>query len=66
MTFLIATPTFLQAYMRRCSPEDFGSLQYVLVGAEKLPERMALAFEETSASGRWKAMAAPNARPWWR
>jgi acyl-[acyl-carrier-protein]-phospholipid O-acyltransferase/long-chain-fatty-acid--[acyl-carrier-protein] ligase len=46
ITFLLATPTFLQAYMRRCSPEDFGSLQYVLVGAEKLPERVALAFED--------------------
>jgi acyl-[acyl-carrier-protein]-phospholipid O-acyltransferase/long-chain-fatty-acid--[acyl-carrier-protein] ligase len=33
--------------MRRCSPESFGSLQYVLVGAEKLPERVALAFEDT-------------------
>jgi acyl-[acyl-carrier-protein]-phospholipid O-acyltransferase/long-chain-fatty-acid--[acyl-carrier-protein] ligase len=47
VTFLIATPTFLQAYMRRCSPESFGSIQYVLVGAEKLPERVALAFEDT-------------------
>ena len=47
VTFLIATPTFLQAYMRRCSPESFGSLQYVLVGAEKLPDRVALAFEDT-------------------
>jgi len=46
VTFLLATPTFLQAYMRRCSPEDFGSLQFVLVGAEKLPERVALAFED--------------------
>jgi acyl-[acyl-carrier-protein]-phospholipid O-acyltransferase/long-chain-fatty-acid--[acyl-carrier-protein] ligase len=47
VTFLIATPTFLQAYMRRCSPESFGSLQYVLVGAEKLPDRVALGFEDT-------------------
>ncbi len=46
ITFLLATPTFLQAYLRRCSPEDFGSLQYVLVGAEKLSERLALAFED--------------------
>ncbi len=46
VTFLIATPTFLQAYMRRCTPENFGSLQYVLAGAEKLPERVALAFED--------------------
>jgi acyl-[acyl-carrier-protein]-phospholipid O-acyltransferase/long-chain-fatty-acid--[acyl-carrier-protein] ligase len=47
VTFMVATPTFLQAYMRRCSPESFGSLQYVLVGAEKLPERVAQAFEDT-------------------
>ncbi len=46
VTFLMSTPTFLQAYMRRCSPEDFGSLDFVLVGAEKLPERLALAFED--------------------
>jgi acyl-[acyl-carrier-protein]-phospholipid O-acyltransferase / long-chain-fatty-acid--[acyl-carrier-protein] ligase len=47
VTFMVATPTLLQAYMRRCSPESFGSLQYVLVGAEKLPERLAQAFEDT-------------------
>jgi acyl-[acyl-carrier-protein]-phospholipid O-acyltransferase/long-chain-fatty-acid--[acyl-carrier-protein] ligase len=46
VTFLLATPTFLQAYMRRCSPEDFGSLQYVMAGAEKLPERISTAFED--------------------
>jgi len=46
VTFLLATPTFLQAYMRRCSPEDFGSLQYVMAGAEKLPERISIAFED--------------------
>ena len=46
VTFLLATPTFLQGYLRRCSPEDFGSIQFVLVGAEKLSERVALAFED--------------------
>lgn len=46
VTFLMATPTFLQAYLRRCLPEDFGSLRFVITGAEKLPERLALAFED--------------------
>lgn len=46
VTFLLATPTFLQLYMRGCSPEDFGSLRVVMTGAEKLPERLANAFEE--------------------
>ena len=46
VTFLLATPTFLQIYTRGCSSEQFGSLQTVLVGAEKLPDRVAGAFTE--------------------
>ena len=45
-TLLVATPTFLQTYMRRCTPEEFSSLQYMIVGAEKLSTRLAEAFEE--------------------
>ncbi len=45
-TLLIATPTFLQLYLRRCTPEQFGSLRAVITGAEKLPERLAQAFED--------------------
>jgi acyl-[acyl-carrier-protein]-phospholipid O-acyltransferase/long-chain-fatty-acid--[acyl-carrier-protein] ligase len=46
VTFLLATPTFLQLYLRGCAPGDFGSLRLVMTGAEKLPERLATAFEE--------------------
>jgi acyl-[acyl-carrier-protein]-phospholipid O-acyltransferase/long-chain-fatty-acid--[acyl-carrier-protein] ligase len=46
VTFLLATPTFLQKYTARCNPEDFGSLRFVVAGAEKLPERLAIAFED--------------------
>ena len=46
VTFLLATPTFLQIYMRGCSAEQFGSVRLVAVSAEKLPERLATAFEE--------------------
>ncbi len=46
VTFLLATPTFLQLYVRGCAPEQFGSLRFVAVGAEKLPDRLASAFEE--------------------
>jgi acyl-[acyl-carrier-protein]-phospholipid O-acyltransferase/long-chain-fatty-acid--[acyl-carrier-protein] ligase len=46
LTFLLATPTFLQLYLRSCSAEDFGSLRIVMTGAEKLPERLAIAFED--------------------
>ncbi len=46
LTFLLATPTFLQFYMRGCSAQDFGSLRVVATAAEKLPERLATAFED--------------------
>ncbi|WP_395748531.1 AMP-binding protein [Prosthecobacter sp.] len=46
ITFLLATPTFLQLYMRGCKPEQFGSVRFAMVGAEKLPERLAAAFAD--------------------
>ena len=46
VTMLLATPTFLNAYTRRCTPEEFGSLRFVMAGAEKLPDRISQAFED--------------------
>ena len=46
ITFLVTTPTFLQLYQRRCTPEQFSSLRVVLTGAEKLPARLAQAFKD--------------------
>jgi acyl-[acyl-carrier-protein]-phospholipid O-acyltransferase/long-chain-fatty-acid--[acyl-carrier-protein] ligase len=46
VSFVISTPTFLQLYLRQCGPEDFKSVRIVLTGAEKLPPRLAAAFEE--------------------
>ena len=43
---LIATPTFLQLYHRRCEPSMFSSLRLVMTGAEKLSKRLSDAFEE--------------------
>ena len=46
LTFLVTTPTFLQLYQRRCTPEQFSSLRVVLTGAEKLPLRLYQTFED--------------------
>ncbi len=46
LTWLLATPTFLQLYLRRIPPDRFGSLRLVLAGAEKLPGALCEAFEE--------------------
>jgi len=45
-TILLATPTFLTAYMRKASKEDFASLRLVVVGAEKLKKELADTFTQ--------------------
>ena len=50
-TFLLSTPTFCAGYTRKCSREEFASLRYVLVGAEKLREPVATAFREDVRRG---------------
>ncbi len=46
ITFLVTTPTFMQLYSRRCTPEQFSSVRVILTGAEKLPARLAEAVED--------------------
>jgi len=45
-TILLATPTFLAGYYRKARPEQLRSLRLVVVGAEKLKEKLARAFAE--------------------
>jgi acyl-[acyl-carrier-protein]-phospholipid O-acyltransferase / long-chain-fatty-acid--[acyl-carrier-protein] ligase len=45
-TIMVATPTFLRSYLRRCEPEDFAALDVAFTGAEKLAPELAAAFEE--------------------
>lgn len=45
-TLLLATPTFLLAYLRRAKKEDFATLRLVITGAEKLKGKVADAFQE--------------------
>jgi len=45
-TLLLSTPTFCSTYTRKCTAEQFASLRYVLVGAEKLRQPVADAFRE--------------------
>ncbi len=44
-TIMIATPTFVRSYQRRCEAENFKTLEVVFAGAEKLPMELADAFE---------------------
>jgi acyl-[acyl-carrier-protein]-phospholipid O-acyltransferase/long-chain-fatty-acid--[acyl-carrier-protein] ligase len=44
LTIMLATPTFLQNYCRKCRPEQFASLRLVITGAEKLRKEIAERF----------------------
>jgi len=46
VTLLITTPTFCNAYLRKCTKEQFATLRYAVVGAEKLREPLAREFAE--------------------
>jgi len=45
-SILLATPTFLRMYLRRCDPEELSSLEVVVAGAEKMPISLCDAFEK--------------------
>jgi acyl-[acyl-carrier-protein]-phospholipid O-acyltransferase/long-chain-fatty-acid--[acyl-carrier-protein] ligase len=44
-TVVLGTPTFLRAFLKRIEPEQFKSVEIVIVGAEKMPIPLADAFE---------------------
>ncbi|VGO12976.1 Bifunctional protein Aas [Pontiella desulfatans] len=46
LTTLLATPTFLQGYMRKAKAEELKTLQTVITGGEKLRPELADRFEE--------------------
>jgi acyl-[acyl-carrier-protein]-phospholipid O-acyltransferase/long-chain-fatty-acid--[acyl-carrier-protein] ligase len=45
-SILVSTPTFYAGYMRKVTREQFAHVRYALVGAEKLREPIAAAFQE--------------------
>ena len=45
-TFLISTPTFVRGWMRRIEPHQFKSLRFAMVGAERCPADLKVAFKE--------------------
>jgi acyl-[acyl-carrier-protein]-phospholipid O-acyltransferase/long-chain-fatty-acid--[acyl-carrier-protein] ligase len=45
-TMIISTPSFCLGYARKCGAEQFASIRYAVVGAEKLREPVARAFRE--------------------
>lgn len=49
-TILLATPTFSASYIRRIDPEQFASLRFTVVGAEKLQPDLATKWKDKYGS----------------
>ncbi len=45
VTITIATPTFYQSYLRRCTPEQFANVRVALSGAQKLSQGLSDAWQ---------------------
>ncbi|MEC7840303.1 MAG: MFS transporter [Chlamydiota bacterium] len=45
ITMMWTTPSFLKSYIPQITPDMFGALRFVLTGAEKLPDKIADAFQ---------------------
>jgi acyl-[acyl-carrier-protein]-phospholipid O-acyltransferase / long-chain-fatty-acid--[acyl-carrier-protein] ligase len=45
-TIMISTPTFCSSYVRKCDREQFQSLRFAIVGAERLRESVATSFKD--------------------
>ncbi len=63
ISLLVATPTFLQTYTKRIAPGQFGSLRFVMAGAEKLPQRIAEAFDERFGIRPYEAYGCTECSP---
>ena len=46
VTITVGTPTFLRPYLRRATKEDLQSLEWVVAGAEKLPDDLVQGFAD--------------------
>jgi len=46
VTILLATPTFLRSYLKKCEPQQFEKLEIAVAGAEKLPTELCDKFEK--------------------
>ncbi|MEE9393328.1 MAG: MFS transporter [Planctomycetota bacterium] len=63
LTLLMATPTFLQIYLRRVPPGAFGSLRLVVAGAERLPQKLNVAFEQKFGTPVYEGYGATECSP---
>lgn len=63
VTIMISTPTFLQFYVRGLNAEQLKTLRLVVVGAEKLPDRVADAFEKKFGLRPFEAFGCTECSP---
>ena len=63
VTITIATPTFYQSYLRRCTKEQFAGIRVALSGAQKLNQGLADAWKEKFGSELMEGYGCTEAAP---
>ncbi len=62
-TIAIATPFFLSSYLRAAKPGDFSSLRIVVVGADKMPDRLREGYESQHGVATFEGYGATETSP---
>jgi acyl-[acyl-carrier-protein]-phospholipid O-acyltransferase/long-chain-fatty-acid--[acyl-carrier-protein] ligase len=62
-SFLVSTATFVRGYLRRISPEQFASLRFAVVGAEKCPQDLRERFRDRYQAELYEGYGATELAP---
>lgn len=62
-TIVMGTPTFLAAYVRKCTKEQFASMRYAIAGAEKLKSSLSKSFHEKFGIAPYEGYGATELSP---
>jgi acyl-[acyl-carrier-protein]-phospholipid O-acyltransferase/long-chain-fatty-acid--[acyl-carrier-protein] ligase len=63
VTLVVATPTFVWDYVRRCQPDDFKSVRLAIVGAEKMKPELAQLFRDKFSVGLYEGYGCTELSP---
>lgn len=62
-SLMVATPTFMRVYLKKCPAEQFKSIYFPIVGAEKTPKSLYTAWKEKFGHGLNEGFGATELSP---
>lgn len=62
-TLMVSTPTFMRTYLKKCTPEEFKSVDFPIVGAEKTQKNLYIDWKEKFGYGLNEGYGATEMAP---